>query len=147
MDLKRFMGDWYVISCIGTSFESKAFDSLEHYELKDNGSIAVSFSMRSGSATAPLKTNRLKAGALSAQHPSNAVWWVQLLWPFKAEYLIAHVDEDYQTTIIARSKLDYVWLMARTPTIDDSLKKDLHAKIQALGYDASKLRDVPQAKR
>ena len=72
-----------------------------------------------------------------------------MLWPFKAEYLIAHLDEveDYQTTIIARSKLDYVWLMARTPTIPEALNAEMTAKMKNLGYDLSKLRQVPQSKR
>lgn len=91
-----------------------------------------------------MKTTKLK-GFVSKR--SNAVWAVQPFWPVRAEYLIAHVADDYSTTIIARSARDYVWIMARTPSIDASVKGDLLAKTKALGYDVAKLRDVPQAPR
>jgi len=108
------------------------------------GTINVTFSWRPGSATAPVKTTKLKS-FVSKQ--SNAVWAVQPFWPVRAEYLIAHVADDYSTTIIARSARDYVWIMARTPSIAAAVKDDLLAKTKALGYDTAKLRDVPQAPR
>ena len=45
----------------------------------------------------------------------NAVWGMQFIWPIKAEYVISYLDAGYSETIIARSKRDYAWIMARTP--------------------------------
>jgi apolipoprotein D and lipocalin family protein len=68
---------------------------------------------------------------------------MQFLWPFKSEYIIAYLDQDYNNTIIARNDRDYVWIMARTPIINDSQYQELTKKVANLGYDLSKLRKVP----
>jgi apolipoprotein D and lipocalin family protein len=54
------------------------------------------------------------------------------------------VDEDYTETIIARSRLDYVWVMARTPQIPAEDFERLRRQVADLGYDVSKLQKVPQ---
>jgi apolipoprotein D and lipocalin family protein len=74
----------------------------------------------------------------------NAIWGMQFVWPIKAEYLIAYVDPDYTQTIIARSALDYVWIMARTPTLSPDEYAQLERRVRDLGYDMGKLQKVPQ---
>ena len=69
---------------------------------------------------------------------------MQFIWPFKAEYIIAYLDKDYTSTIIARNARDYVWIMARTPVISDSQYQELTTAVANLGYDVSKVRKVPQ---
>jgi apolipoprotein D and lipocalin family protein len=69
---------------------------------------------------------------------------MQFIWPIKAEYLIAYVDEQYTQTIIARSARDYVWIMARTPQIADEEYRGLLDKVANLGYDMTKVQRVPQ---
>jgi apolipoprotein D and lipocalin family protein len=69
---------------------------------------------------------------------------MQFVWPIKAEYVIAYVDEAYSSTIVARSKRDYVWIMARTPTVPAEQYAQLERRVRELGYDVSKLQRVPQ---
>ena len=54
------------------------------------------------------------------------------------------VDEDYSQTIIGRNKRDYVWLMAREPSIPAAEYDALVERIEAMGYDIGGLRKVPQ---
>ena len=72
---------------------------------------------------------------------------MQFVWPIKAEYVIVDLAPDYSRTIIGRSKRDYVWLMARTPSLPKEQLEAAIARIQALGYDTTKLRMVPQSER
>ena len=65
---------------------------------------------------------------------------MQIFWPVKAEYRVVYLDNDYQTTIIGRTKRDFVWVMARTPAIDPAIFSDLMQTVQTLGYDLSKIR-------
>jgi apolipoprotein D and lipocalin family protein len=74
----------------------------------------------------------------------NAVWGMQFVWPIKAEYVIVYLDDNYTQTIIGRSARDYVWIMARTPTISEADYAAHVERLKALGYDVSKLRRVPQ---
>ena len=52
--------------------------------------------------------------------------------------------DDYSDTIVARNKRDYVWIMARTPTLPEARYRQLVAEVAAMGYDTSRLRRVPQ---
>lgn len=142
VELPRFMGAWYVIAAIPLYPEREAYNAIERYTLKPDGSIATDFRMRKGSFDAPVKTYHpqgfVKDGA------SNAEWGMQFLWPFKGEYRIAFVEPDYSATIVARNKRDYVWLMARTPTITAADYQRYEKMIADMGYDTAKIRKVPQ---
>jgi apolipoprotein D and lipocalin family protein len=142
VDLERFMGDWYVIANIPTSPERGAHNAVESYRLDTDGSIATTFTFRVGAFDGPEKVMRPRG--FVRDRPSNAVWGMQFVWPIKAEYLIAHVDADYTETIIARSRRDYVWIMARAPQIAEADYERLKQKVADLGYDMAKLERVPQ---
>ncbi len=142
VDIPRFMGDWYVIANIPTRWEVGAHNAVESYRRDADGSIATTFTFREGAFDGPEKVMRPRG--FVGEDPSNAVWGMQFVWPIRAEYLIAHVDADYTETIIARSQLDYVWIMARQPSIPEQDYQRLVGKVAALGYDTSKLQRVPQ---
>ena len=77
----------------------------------------------------------------------NAVWGVRVFWPLKAQYVVAYLKEDYSQVIVARDARDYVWVMARTPTVSEADYDALLAKVKALGYPMDKIRKVPQRPR
>ncbi len=142
VDLPRFMGDWYVIANIPTWPERDAYNAVESYKLDPDGSIATTFTFRKGAFDGPEKVMRPRGFVTDTE--SNAVWGMQFVWPFRSEYLVAHVDPAYTETIIARSSLDYVWIMARTPEIPAADFERLKRKVAGLGYDVAKLQKVPQ---
>ncbi|MEO8835976.1 MAG: lipocalin family protein [Caldimonas sp.] len=141
VDLPRFMGDWYVIASIPTMFEKNAYSARESYRLDADGTIDTTFAYRSGSFDGTPHALHSRGYVLA---PSNAVWGQQYVWPFKADYRISFVADDYGTTVITREKRDYVWIMARTPTIPEAEYQRLVAVVEQQGYDAARLRRVPQ---
>ena len=142
VDLNRFMGDWYVIASIPTFIEDEAFNAVETYELAEDGTIPTTFRFRKGGFDGPGKVYR--PTGFVKDRKSNAVWGMQFIWPIKADYRITWLEEDYSATVIARNQRDYVWIMARTPTIPDADYGRLVAHVESLGYDVSELRKVPQ---
>jgi apolipoprotein D and lipocalin family protein len=69
---------------------------------------------------------------------------MQFIWPIKAQYLIAYLNEQYTQTIIARDARDYVWIMARTPSLSPGEYQSLLDAVGRMGYDTSKVKLVPQ---
>ena len=69
---------------------------------------------------------------------------MQFIWPFKAEYRVIYLSDDYSKTVIGRSKRDYVWIMARKPAISDAEYTAITNFLQEQGYDISKLQKIPQ---
>jgi apolipoprotein D and lipocalin family protein len=142
VDLERFMGDWYVVANIPTFIETDAYNAIETYAMNDDGSIATTFTFHDGSPDGELK--KYEPTGFIVDEQSNALWDMQFIWPFKAEYRVIYLDADYQTTIIGRTKRDYVWLMSRQPAIEASSYASLLAFLEEQGYDISKVQKVPQ---
>jgi len=142
VDLNRFMGDWYVIANIPTFIEKDAYNAIESYRLDDDGTVATTFSFNKGSLDGPLKEYHPRG--FIRDKKSNAVWGMRFVWPFKAEYRIIFLSDDYSKTVIGRSKRDYVWIMAREPAISDAEYDAILGFLQEQGYDIKKLQKVPQ---
>jgi len=141
VDLKRFMGDWCVIASIPTFIETDAYNAVESYKLAEDGTIETTFRFNKGGFKGPLKTYTPRGFVEDKQ--SNAVWGMQFIWPIKAEYRIIYLSDDYGQTIIGRTRRDYVWIMARTPSIPEEDYHRLVTFIERQGYDSGKLRRVP----
>lgn len=141
VDIARFMGPWYVIAAIPTAIETEAFNAVESYRLDSDGTIATTFTFNKGSLDGKVKTYHPRG--FIVENSGNATWGMRFIWPIKAEFLIAHLDEAYTETIIARNARDYVWIMARTPHIEIDRYNALVQKVQEMGYDTQKLRQVP----
>ncbi len=142
VDLSKFMGDWYVIANIPTVIEKQAYQAVERYQLDEDGSIATTFSFRDGGFGEPVKTYHPRGFVTDTT--TNAVWGMRFIWPFKADYRIAHVDHQYRETVIARTARDYVWIMSRSPTLSENDYCRLLEFVADLGYDLSRVRQVPQ---
>lgn len=142
VDLDRFMGDWYVIASIPTSLEKNIYNAVESYERVGPRKIQTTFTYRKGGFDGEQK--RMTPTGYVQDEGSNAIWGMQFIWPFKADYRIVYLDPEYSKTVIGRKKRDYVWIMARQPEISDEAYAELVAFVDSLGYDVGKLRKVPQ---
>ena len=142
VDLPRFMGPWYVIGVIPTFIEKDVYNAIESYELAPDGTIKTTFTLNKGGFDGERKVYTPRGFVVPGTN--NAIWGMQFIWPIKAEFVISYLDADYTETIIARSARDYVWIMARTPIIDDARYAALVKRVADMGYDTSKLVKVPQ---
>jgi apolipoprotein D and lipocalin family protein len=142
VDLDRFMGDWYVIANIPTFLEKGAHNAVETYELNEDGTIATTFVFREDSFDGEEK--RYHPRGFVRDTDTNARWGMRFIWPIKADYRIVYLDDDYTQTVIARQKRDFVWIMARTPTVSEEDYERLVQFVASIGYDTSKIERVPQ---
>lgn len=142
VDIERYMGDWYVLGNIPTWPEKNAYDAVENYKRRDDGRIATTFTYRDGGFEEPVK--QMHPVGTVVDKSSNAIWTMQFMWPFQADYRILYINPEHTQVVVGREKRDYVWIMARTPTLSEADYARLKAFVAAQGYDTSKLRDVPQ---
>nr|WP_022978656.1 lipocalin family protein [Nevskia ramosa] len=142
VDLPRFMGDWYVIAYVPTFIDKDGYNQIENYKLNDDGSIATTFTFRDGGFDG--KPKKYTPKGFVVEGTNNAEWGMQFVWPIKGEYLITELADDYSSVIVARTKRDLVWLLARKPDMSQT-EYDRHlAKIAAMGYDLKEVKRVPQ---
>ena len=144
VDLERFMGDWFVIATIPTFLEKDAFNPVETYKRDDDGTIATTFTFNKGSLDGPTKVFQPRGFVMD--ETTNAIWGMQFVWPIKADYRIVYLDDQYQQTIIGRNSRDYVWIMARTPSISEQDYTKLVGVVKSLGYELDALQKAIHAK-
>jgi len=142
VDLDRYMGSWYVIESIPSRLEKDAWNQVETYARDPDGSIRTTFTYNKGAPEGPQKS--LHARGFVKDPATNSVWGMQFVWPIRADYRIAWIADDYGSVLVARDKRDYVWIMARSPSLPTDELERLERKAAELGYDVAKIRRVPQ---
>ncbi len=111
--------------------------------LAPDGTIPTTFSFNADGFDGPRKSYGSKGFVMDGG--AGAVWGQQYIWPIKADYRISFLSPDYTQTVITREKRDYVWILARTPTIPEADLAKLIAFVGTQGYDTAKIQRVPQA--
>ncbi len=141
VDLQRFMGRWYVIGGIPTFFEKGAHNPTETYQIGNDGAIDTTFTFNEGSFDGDVKSYHPKGFIVDKQ--SNAIWEMQFLWPFRADYRIIYLDDQYANTVIGREKRDYLWIMSREPRIEKLVWEDILVLVESAGYSLEQIYKFP----
>ena len=142
VDIKRFMGDWFVIANIPTFIEKDATNAIESYKLNEKGEIETTFTFYQNSPNGLKKEYRPKGFIYNSK--TNAEWRMQFFWPFKMPFLIIDLAEDYSHTVIGYPNRNYVWIMARKPQMTDETYARIIKKLKSVSYDVSRIEKVPQ---
>ena len=143
VDIQRYLGTWYEIARFPHSFEKGLVGVTATYELKPNGNISVLNQGYKGTLTG--KHSKAKAFAKIPVPTNTGRLKVYFFWPFGAEYLVLDLDkENYSYALIGSSSPNYLWILSRTPQMDEATYQMLVDKAKGLGYDISKLELVPQ---
>ncbi|MCG6295911.1 lipocalin family protein, partial [Vibrio vulnificus] len=70
---------------------------------------------------------------------------VSFFGPFYGSYVVFALDKtDYQYAFVSGPNTDYLWLLARTPTVDQSLIDTFVAMAKERGFDTERLIFVEQ---
>jgi len=106
VDVDRFMGAWYVIGSIPISVEAAAHNAIERYRRDADGTIDTLYTYNDGGCRGPVARHTARGFVLDGG--SGAVWGMQFIWPFKADYRIVYVAPDYGATIVGRGTRDQI---------------------------------------
>ncbi len=142
VDLKHYMGDWYVFANIPYSLEKGKVGTLDRYALRPDGKMDNIFLFRRGSLDAPLE--QWKGVAWVHNKATNAEWRVQFVWPLRVPYLIIDLDKDYQWSVIGYPNRKMAWVLSRKPVLDEATYRGILERMAKQGYDTSLLAKVPQ---
>jgi apolipoprotein D and lipocalin family protein len=141
VDLDRYMGRWYVIANIPYFAEEGNVAGRAIYRMRDDGRIDDIYRYREGDFDAP--EEEMRGVAWVVDERSNARWKVQFFWPFRFDYYIVALDEDYRWSVVGHPSRDYAWIMAREPALDDERYRALLELLEARGFDPDALKKVP----
>jgi apolipoprotein D and lipocalin family protein len=142
VDIERYMGTWYEIARFPHSFEKGLVGVTATYSLKKNGKVQVINQGYKDSLSGKLKRAKGFAKVPDPKIPGRLM--VYFFWPFGGEYLILDLDENYQYALIGSSSKKYLWILCRSPKMDELTYNSLVNKAESLGFKTSLLYRVPQ---
>ncbi len=142
VDLPRYMGRWYIIANIPYFAERDMVASRAEWKLRPDGKIDDSYYGRKKSFDAEEKHYQFLDTPVPGKNGGE--WSVQLFWPVHVTQLTLYVDPDYRYTILGYPGKNLGWIFSREPDMSDDTYRTLLGRLDAMGYDTSRFRRVPQ---
>ncbi len=142
VDVKRYMGTWFEIARFPQRFERGLVGVTANYTLLPNGKVRVLNSGYEKDFNGRLRTATGSARVVDTA--TNAKLKVSFFWPFSAAYWILELGKDYEYAVVGEESRKYLWILSRTPQMDEGVYNELLKRVQNKGFDISKLEKVPQ---
>lgn len=136
VDLERYAGKWYEIASYPNSFQSGCEETTAVYTPRDDGKITVLNTCREAESR---QLRDIEGTARVADRTTNAKLKVSFFWPFEGDYWIIDLAEDYSYAVVSEPGRRFLWILSRTPTMDDATYEDILAFVADLGLDPDRL--------
>jgi len=143
VELDRYEGTWYEIARMPMWFQRNCLRSQATYGRLETGEVSVlnecdtagggKESIRGRARVVDAKTN----ARLEVRFDN----WFSVFIPSQPQgnYWILYLDGDYRTVIVGTPDRKNLWIMARTPVIDESQYAKLVEIARGLGFETEKL--------
>jgi apolipoprotein D and lipocalin family protein len=152
-----YLGKWYEIARLDNSFEKGLQQVSAHYSLQADGTIKVvnrGFNTQEKAWHESVGTAKF-IDAPQADGKRSGKLKVSFFRPFYGEYNILALDEDTEPDRHEMGKADYryalvssgrqyLWILSRTPQLDDAVKAQLVAQAKQLGFASEQLLFIRQ---
>ena len=137
VDLGRYLGTWYEIASFPQSFQRGCTGTTATYTLRADGEIDVLNRCRLGSLDG--KEKAALGRARLVDRTTNAKLEVSFFRPFWGPYWIIDLAPDYAYAVVGHPGRDYLWILSRTPTMSEATYQTIVTRLQAQGYETSRL--------
>lgn len=135
-DQKKYLGTWYEIARLDYKWERDLDNVTATYSLKENGDIKVD---NKGYNFKKQEWEQSIGKAKAVGDPQEARLKVSFFGPFYSGYNVIAIDPGYNYSLVAGESTKYLWILSRTKTIPDSVRRDYLAKAKAIGYNTDAL--------
>ena len=141
VDLQRYQGTWYELARLPMFFQRNCVQSEAHYGLRDDGRIDVINRCRDKDGEW-IEAKGVAEPQVEGQ--TDKLWvrfdnWASKLLPIKGDYWVIYHDEDYRVALVGHPEHKYLWLLSRTPEVDQETRDKLLSVAREQGYDTSEL--------
>ncbi len=136
-DLGRYLGRWYEIARLDHSFERGLIGVTADYELIEPGVVRVTNrGFKPGQAEPEIAIGKARLPG----PPTRGSLKVSFFGPFYAGYHIIALDQDgYQYAMVAGPTRGYLWILCRSPQMDDKVFERLVDQARTAGFATDQL--------
>ena len=134
VELDRYLGKWFEIAQLPFKYEDGATDITATYSLIGGGNVGV--------LNECLKDGKVKAARGTAKvvdKVSGAKLKVTFFWPFYGDYWIIKLGENYEYSVVGTPNRKYLWILCRTPKMDQTLYSELVEFAKSKGFNIDNL--------
>ena len=142
VDLNKYAGKWYEIASYPQSFQKGCYATTAEYTPTKADYIIVENKCNKGSLKG--KQSYIKGKAFVQKNSGNAKLKVQFFWPFKGDYWIIDLADDYSYAVISHPNKQYLWILSRTPKMNNNTYEQILNRLQKAGFNLNKLKITPQ---
>ena len=144
VDLPRYAGVWYEVARLPNRFEEKcAGDVTAEYALKGADRLKVVNRCRrqDGTVTEAVGEAKLadKKGPNSRLKVRFAPAFLSFLPMVWGNYQVIELAPDYSYAVVGDPSRKYLWVLSRTPQLDEATYRRLTEAARAQGFDVSRL--------
>ncbi len=150
LDVSRYLGRWYEIAKFPNWFQKKCVsDTSADYALLADGRVSVLNQCRlaDGSLEKAAGLARQLGGPQSAKLEVRfAPAWLSFLPFVWGDYWVVDLDERYELAAVSEPSRQYLWILSRTPVVEESRYKALLLRLTDMGLDVQKLEKSPPSR-
>ena len=142
VDLAKYAGTWYEIASYPQSFQKGCTATTANYAARADGDITVVNRCRKDSLEGEEDTAEGRARVVDTA--THAKLEVSFFRPFWGDYWIIQLAPDYSYAVVGHPGRDYLWILSRTPQLDEAVYAGILAKLKEQSYDLSRLQRTLQ---
>lgn len=142
VDLNKYTGKWYDVASFPQRFQKGCHGTTAEYTLSDKGYVIVENRCNKNSLNG--KESYIKGKAFLVPDSGNAKLKVQFFWPFRGNYWIIDLADDYSYAVVSEPGKKYLWILSRTPVMDEHVFTGITDRLKSKGFDLSKLQRTVQ---
>ena len=135
-ELERYLGTWHEIARLDHGFERGLEQVTADYAMRQDGGVRV---LNRGYSASEQRWQEAEGRAYFVESAQVGHLKVSFFGPFYGSYVIFELDPDYSYAFITSYNKQYLWLLARTPTVSDRIKQRFRQQSQALGFAIDEL--------
>ena len=137
VDMNRYVGTWYEISRFPNRFQKGCVGTTATYTIRKDGKIDVLNQCRKGTLDGEISS--VKGTARVVDNKTNAKLKVSFFRPFSGHYWIIDLGENYDYAVVGHPDRKYLWILSRSPKMDEKIYNLILEKLNLQFYDTSKL--------
>jgi len=141
-EIKNYMGKWYEIARLDHSFEEGLSQVTAEYTLKADGGVSV---LNRGFLSTKNQWKEAEGKAYFVGSDSEGYLKVSFFGPFYGSYVVFALEyENYEYAFVSGPNTDYLWLLARNPSVEPVVIDMFLKMAEERGFDTDRLIFVDQ---
>lgn len=139
VDVNKYIGKWYEIASLPFSYQEGCTCTTAEYEILKDGVLKVTNScLKEG------EVDQAIGKAFVVEGTNNTKLEVQFFWPFKGDYWIIDLADDYSYAVVGVPSRKYCWILSRTKSMSDEIYAGILDRVKSKGFDVGKFNKTVQ---